>query len=180
VPEEVSIVEPKGLTSKILSEVFRYFEAGMVLFEDHDPDFERSSKVSATLVRNYACYTEIYREKKRLSSSQTTLDSYFRKRPTPSTSTESPSLASTSTQSPTPSIAASRSSSKSPARKRLALDGSTYDVEDMPSPLDFLQKIVVSPFYSVRLLVCLPILQNKAYGVSFSYKCFIYVSYARI
>jgi hypothetical protein len=31
VPEEVSIVEPKGLTSKILSEVFHYFEAGMAL-----------------------------------------------------------------------------------------------------------------------------------------------------
>jgi hypothetical protein len=27
-PEEVSIVEPKGVTSKILSEVFCYFETG--------------------------------------------------------------------------------------------------------------------------------------------------------
>jgi hypothetical protein len=67
VPDEVSIIEPKGLTSKILSEVFCYFEAAMDLLEKHDPDFERGSKVSANLVRDYACYTEIYREKKRLS-----------------------------------------------------------------------------------------------------------------
>jgi hypothetical protein len=77
VPEEVSIVKPKGVTSKILSEVLCYFEAGMALLEKHDPDFERSSKVNANHVRDYACYTEIYGEKKRLSSSQTTLDSYF-------------------------------------------------------------------------------------------------------
>jgi hypothetical protein len=139
VPEEVSIIELQGLTSKILSEVFCYFEAGIALLEKHDPDFERGSKVGVNLVRDSACYTEIYGEKKRLSSSQTTLDSYFRKRPAPSTSTESPSLASTSTQSPTPSIAASRSPSKFPAKKCLALDDSIYDVEDMPSPSDFLQ-----------------------------------------
>jgi hypothetical protein len=101
--------------------------------------------VNPNLVRDCACYTEIYREKKRLSSSQTTIDSYFLKRPATSTSTESQSLASTSIQSP--SIAASRSPSKSLARKCLVLDGSTYDVEDMPSPSDFLQYIFVSPFY---------------------------------
>jgi hypothetical protein len=138
-PEEVSIIEPKGLASKILSEVLRYFEDGMALLEKHDPDFEISSNINANLVRDYACYTEIYREKKILSSSQTTLASYLRKRPAPSTSTESSALVSTSTQSPTPFIAASRSTSKSPARKRLALDGLIYDVEDMPSPSDFLQ-----------------------------------------
>jgi hypothetical protein len=68
VPQEVSFVEPKGLTSKILSEVFPYFKAGMALLENRDPDFERSSKVSANLLRHYTCYTEIYRETKRLSS----------------------------------------------------------------------------------------------------------------
>jgi hypothetical protein len=50
----------------------------MTLLGKYDPDFERSLKVNAKLVRDYACYTEIYREKKRLSSSQTALDSYFR------------------------------------------------------------------------------------------------------
>jgi hypothetical protein len=66
----VSITEPKGLTSKIISEVFCYFEAGMALLENHDFDFEISLKVSVDLESNYACCTEIYREKKRLSSSQ--------------------------------------------------------------------------------------------------------------
>jgi hypothetical protein len=46
---------------------------------------------------------------------------------------------SASTQSHTPSIAASRSQSKSPARKRLARDDLTDDVEDMLVPSDFLQ-----------------------------------------
>jgi hypothetical protein len=59
VPEEVSITQPKGLTSKNLSEVFCYFEVGMALLEKHDSHFERGSKVSANLVRDYACYTEI-------------------------------------------------------------------------------------------------------------------------
>jgi hypothetical protein len=36
VSEDVAIGDPKGLTSRILSEVFRYFEAGMALLEKHD------------------------------------------------------------------------------------------------------------------------------------------------
>lgn len=133
VPEEVSIVEPKGLTSKVLAETFRHFEAGMALLEKHDPDFERSSKVNANLVRDYACYTEIYREKKGLPTSQT----HLRKRPVPSTSTESPSPKLTSTQSPTPAIVASRSPLKT-QEQRLTLDGSIYAVQCLLSPSDFL------------------------------------------
>jgi hypothetical protein len=34
----------------------------MALLEKHDPGFERSSKVSANLVGDYACYTEEYRD----------------------------------------------------------------------------------------------------------------------
>jgi hypothetical protein len=34
----------------------------MALLGKHDPDFERSLKVNADLVRDFACYTEIYRE----------------------------------------------------------------------------------------------------------------------
>jgi hypothetical protein len=59
VPEEVSIAKPKGLTTKILSEVFGYFEAGMAPLENHDLDFEGSSKINANCVRDYACYIEI-------------------------------------------------------------------------------------------------------------------------
>jgi hypothetical protein len=42
----------------------------MALLEKHDPDFERSSKVSANLMRDYACYTEIYSEKTSLAHKQ--------------------------------------------------------------------------------------------------------------
>jgi hypothetical protein len=65
VTEEVFTVDPKGLTSKIISEAFHYFEASMALLGKHDPDFERSLKVNANHVRDYACYTEIYREMKK-------------------------------------------------------------------------------------------------------------------
>jgi hypothetical protein len=136
--EEVSIPEPEGLTTKILSEAIRHFEMGMSLLEKHDRDFARSSKVNSGVVKQYACYTEIYTEKKRQPSMQTSLDRYFKKRPAPtetparpSTCTESPARPSTSTQSPTPSIDLSKSPSKSPARKRLALDGSTTYEEYM-------------------------------------------------
>jgi hypothetical protein len=50
VPEEVYIIDPKGVTSKILSEVFRYFKAGMAPLGKHDPDFEKRLKVNANLV----------------------------------------------------------------------------------------------------------------------------------
>jgi hypothetical protein len=68
-----------SLTTKILSEVIRHFEMGMALLEKHDRDFERSSKVNSGIVKQYACYTEIYTEKKRQSSMQTSLDRYFKK-----------------------------------------------------------------------------------------------------
>jgi hypothetical protein len=145
VSEEVSIPEPEGLTTKIISEAIRHFEMGMALLEKHDRDFDRNSKVNSGIVKEYACYTEIYTEK-RQSSMQTSLDVYLkRKRPAPtetparpststetparpSTSTGSPARPSTSTQSRTPSIDVSKSSSKSPARKRLALhDSTTYE-----------------------------------------------------
>lgn len=70
VAKEASIIEPKGLTSKIISEVFCYFKADIALLENLDLDFERSLKVSVSLEMDYASYREIYREKKRLSCSQ--------------------------------------------------------------------------------------------------------------
>lgn len=57
-PQEISIIEPKGPTSKIHSKVFCYFKGGVALLEKHDPDFERSLKVTANLVEVYACYSE--------------------------------------------------------------------------------------------------------------------------
>ncbi|MEE6472512.1 hypothetical protein FKM82_009634 [Ascaphus truei] len=111
VQDEVETIEqPEGLSSKILFETFRHLDSAMAFFEKHDRDFERSSKVNAIISGGYACYKEIYREKKR-ATLQTSLDTYFPKRstaasqsPRPSTSTESPPRASTSAPSPTPII----------------------------------------------------------------------------
>jgi hypothetical protein len=50
VPQEVYIVDPKGLISKIPSEVFHYFEDGIAPLVKHDPDFEKCLKVSANFV----------------------------------------------------------------------------------------------------------------------------------
>jgi hypothetical protein len=58
----------------------------MALLEKHDMNFERSSNVKSGTVNQYAFYTEIYREK-RQSSTQTSLERYFKKRPSP---TETP------------------------------------------------------------------------------------------
>jgi hypothetical protein len=52
----------------------------MAVLEKHDRDFERSSKVNSGIVKQYACYTKIYTEKKRQSSMQTSLDRYFKKK----------------------------------------------------------------------------------------------------
>jgi hypothetical protein len=51
----------------------------MEIFETDDPNFECSSKVLKAMKNAYACYREIYDEKKKASSVQTSLDSYFKK-----------------------------------------------------------------------------------------------------
>ncbi|XP_061493779.1 tigger transposable element-derived protein 1-like, partial [Rhineura floridana] len=60
--EDETMEQPEGLTSKILLEAFRHLDNAMALFEKHDRDFERSSKVNANISGAYACYKEIYRE----------------------------------------------------------------------------------------------------------------------
>ena len=57
--------ENEDLTTKILSEAVRNFKMGMSLLEKHDRNFERRSKVNSGIVKQYACYTEIYTENKK-------------------------------------------------------------------------------------------------------------------
>ncbi|KAH1176609.1 hypothetical protein KIL84_010311 [Mauremys mutica] len=61
------------LTTKVLAEVFQHLEAAMSLFEEHDPNIERSVSVNRGISNMYSCYREIYKEKRR-TSVQTSLD----------------------------------------------------------------------------------------------------------
>ncbi|XP_036407883.1 tigger transposable element-derived protein 1-like [Megalops cyprinoides] len=66
-----------ALSTKVLSEAFKHFEAGMALLEENDPNFERSSTANEIIRSGYACYREIYREKKK-AAVQTSLEMLFR------------------------------------------------------------------------------------------------------
>ncbi|XP_037768584.1 tigger transposable element-derived protein 1 [Chelonia mydas] len=58
----------KVLTIKVLAEAFQHLEAAMSLFEEHDPNIERSAPVNRDIYNTYCCYREIYKEKKRTSA----------------------------------------------------------------------------------------------------------------
>jgi hypothetical protein len=70
---------PPAFTIQRLAEAFRYIKSAMEIFETDDPNFERSLKVLEAMKNAYACYREIYHEKRKASSVQTLLDSYFKK-----------------------------------------------------------------------------------------------------
>jgi hypothetical protein len=70
---------PPTFTIQRLAEAFRHIKSAMEIFETDDPNFERSSKVLEAMKIAYASYREIYHEKKKASSVQTSLDSCFKK-----------------------------------------------------------------------------------------------------
>ena len=49
------------------------------IFEENDPNCERSSKVALDLRKAYSCYQEIYREKKKKCTKQLTLENFIKK-----------------------------------------------------------------------------------------------------
>uniref|UniRef100_A0A0B6ZJ75 HTH CENPB-type domain-containing protein n=1 Tax=Arion vulgaris TaxID=1028688 RepID=A0A0B6ZJ75_9EUPU len=67
-----------ALTIQRLSEAFGHIESALKIFMADDPNFERSSKVFAAIRDDYACYREIFQEKK-ASSVQISLDCYCKK-----------------------------------------------------------------------------------------------------
>jgi hypothetical protein len=79
--QEVAIETAPAPTFTIqrLAEAFRHIKSAMEIFETDDPNSERSSKVLEAMKNAYACYRKIYHEKKKVSSVQTSLDSYFKK-----------------------------------------------------------------------------------------------------
>jgi hypothetical protein len=70
---------PPKFTIQRLAETFRHIKSAMEIFETDDPNFESSLKALEAMKNAYACYREIYHEKKKASSVQTSLDSYFKK-----------------------------------------------------------------------------------------------------
>ncbi|XP_021928118.1 tigger transposable element-derived protein 1-like [Zootermopsis nevadensis] len=125
-PDDNSDV-PREMTTKELQEYINHIEIGIAGYERIDPNFDRSSKVNATLINGIACYKEILRERKRYSMSQSSLLSYFKKIPAPSSTAE----ISTSSATPTPA----RASELSPKQIRFVEES---DDEDVPSPSSFL------------------------------------------
>ncbi|CAM2116519.1 unnamed protein product [Caretta caretta] len=67
----------KVLTTKVLAEAFQHLEIAMSLFEEHDPNTERSAPVNRGISNMHSCYREIYKEKRK-TSVQTSLDTFFK------------------------------------------------------------------------------------------------------
>ncbi|XP_042210165.1 tigger transposable element-derived protein 1-like [Homarus americanus] len=67
----------RTLTTKRMAEAFRKIQQGMQIFSDDDPNRERSSKIVRNMEETLRCYNEIYKEKKKRSTKQSTLDSFL-------------------------------------------------------------------------------------------------------
>jgi hypothetical protein len=64
------------LTSERLSEALRIIDEALAIFDEEDPNTERSSKVKRDVLASVRCYAEILKERK-MKVSQRSLDSYF-------------------------------------------------------------------------------------------------------
>ena len=71
--------EPKRiLTTKRMAAAFRLIEEGLQVFTDDDPNRERSSKIHRNTMEALRCYSDLYKEKKKKATKQSTLESFFR------------------------------------------------------------------------------------------------------
>lgn len=78
--EDIETETPvRSFTLKDLDEAFQHIEKAIEMFESQDSNFERTTKVAKDLKNAYACYREIYKEKKRLSWKQTTITAFLQK-----------------------------------------------------------------------------------------------------
>jgi len=64
------------LTSERLSEALRIIDEALAIFDEEDPNTERSSKVKRDVLASVRCYAEILKERK-MKVSQRLLDPYF-------------------------------------------------------------------------------------------------------
>jgi len=72
--EEGEVV--RMLASERLSEALRIIDEALAIFDEEDPNTERSSKVKRDVLASVRCYAEILKERK-MKVSQRSLDSYF-------------------------------------------------------------------------------------------------------
>jgi len=72
--EEGEVV--RMLTSERLSEALRIIDEALAIFDEEDPNTERSSKVKREVLASVRCYAEILKERK-MKVSQRSLDPYF-------------------------------------------------------------------------------------------------------
>ena len=79
--EEISqaTASDRGLSLRSLDDAFTNIENAIKIFEENDPNCERSSKVALDLRKAYSCYQEIYREKKKKCTKQLTLENFIKK-----------------------------------------------------------------------------------------------------
>ncbi|MEE6465495.1 hypothetical protein FKM82_006570 [Ascaphus truei] len=54
----------KSLSSKMLAAAFKHIDSALAIFEDNDPNIERSSTVSRGVSNQISCYSEIYTQKR--------------------------------------------------------------------------------------------------------------------
>jgi hypothetical protein len=93
------------LTAKRLAQAFDHISAAIVIFEEDDPNMDRSFLVERQVMGCVSAYQEILREKTN-KTTQTTLDSFFSKRF--SMETNQPSTSSGEIAHPTLAPVASR------------------------------------------------------------------------
>ena len=72
--EEGEVV--RMLTSERLSEALQIIDEALAIFDEEDPNTERSSKVKRDVLASVRCYAEILKERK-MKVSQISVDSYF-------------------------------------------------------------------------------------------------------
>lgn len=77
IDEDTEPVVSKQLTSKIMSSAFSYFEQGINILLENDPDVKRSANVSRGINSAISCYKSLKEEIDK-KARQTTLDNFFK------------------------------------------------------------------------------------------------------
>lgn len=69
----------RTLTTKGMSTAFRLIDEALNILAEEDPNRERNSKAERAVREGLSCYYELYKEKVKKNTKQTTLQSYFNK-----------------------------------------------------------------------------------------------------
>ncbi|XP_019391383.1 PREDICTED: centrosomal protein of 89 kDa isoform X4 [Crocodylus porosus] len=86
---EEDVQPARALTSKGMAEAFKHLEAFLSYFGENDPDMQRSSAVARGVNNKVNCYRLLYNEKKK-PKVELSMDSFFMKHTTASTTDAAP------------------------------------------------------------------------------------------